>query len=104
MLRQKLRPTTPPRPIEDPATTNAEILDRLRSLDIGYWTYGWEDPAIRHLGPMAQDFWTAFGLGDSDRRINAVDAQGVLMASVQALVARIEALEQELAELKDDGS
>ena len=100
MLRQKLRPPKTPSPIQDPATTNDEFLARLKDLPIGYWTYGWEDPAVRHLGPMAQDFWNAFGLGVTDRRINAIDAQGVLMASVQALVRRVEELEREVDSLK----
>lgn len=104
MLRQKLRPPKTPPPIADPATTNEEFLARLKELDVGYWTYGWEEPTVRHLGPMAQDFWNAFGLGVTDRRINAVDAQGVLMASVKALLARVEELEREVAALKGAGS
>lgn len=100
MLRQKLRPPRTPPPIPDPATTNEEFLARLKDLPIGYWTYGWEEPEVRHLGPMAQDFWNAFGLGVTDRRINAVDAQGVLMASVKALLRRVEELEAEVAALK----
>ncbi len=31
--------------------------------------------AIRHMGPMAQDFHSAFGLGDSDTQIVTVDAR-----------------------------
>lgn len=100
MLRQKLRPPKTPPPIPDPATTTDEILARLEDLPIGYWTYGWEDPTVRHLGPMAQDFWNAYGLGVTDRRINAIDGQGVLMASVQALVRRVEELEREVEALR----
>jgi hypothetical protein len=53
---------------------------------------------------MAQDFHAAFGLGASDREITLVDANGVLIAAVQALYrglqdkeAQVGALEQELA-------
>jgi hypothetical protein len=49
---------------------------------------------------MAQDFARAFGLGDSDRRIHTVDADGVLMASVQALHERLMAAEQRIRELE----
>jgi hypothetical protein len=48
---------------------------------------------------MAQDFAAAFGLGDDDRSINMVDANGVLTVAVQALYRRVEALEAQLAEL-----
>jgi hypothetical protein len=45
---------------------------------------------------MAQDFHAAFGLGDSDRTINMVDANGVLMVAVQALYRRVKQLEAEV--------
>jgi hypothetical protein len=49
---------------------------------------------------MAQDFAQAFGLGDNDRRINLVDANGVVMAACQALHRRILDLEAQLAEFE----
>jgi hypothetical protein len=104
MLKQRLRPTKAPEPIADPATTNAEFLARLKELPIGYWSYGWEEPEIRPLGPMAQDFWKAFGLGTTDRRISLIDGQGVLIASVQALLDRVEELERQVAALESRAS
>ena len=53
----------------EPPATRAEVLDRLVELPVSLWTYGWDEPSVRHLGPMAQDFATAFGLGDTDREI-----------------------------------
>ncbi len=100
MLRQRLRPTVAPEPIADPASTNADFLARLKDLPIGYWTYGWEEPEIRHLGPMAQDFWNAFGLGTTDRKIGLIDGQGVMIASIQALLDRVEQLERQVADLE----
>jgi Skp family chaperone for outer membrane proteins len=43
------------------------------------------------LGPVAQDFYQAFGLGDSDRTISTVDANGVALAAIQGLNAKLEA-------------
>jgi hypothetical protein len=75
-----------------------EILEKLARLPISSWSYRWEDPAkIRHLGPMSQDFMAAFGLGDNDRQIAFIDANGVVMVAIQALYRRIETLESELA-------
>lgn len=82
-------------------TSADEILGRLSDLPLSVWTYGFDDPSVRHLGPMAQDFGRAFGLGDSDRRIDPIDANGVLMASCQALHRRLVALEAEVAELRN---
>ena len=68
-----------------------EILDRLERLPVAEWSYDGE--AIRHIGPMAQDFKSAFGLGDKDTEIHAVDAIGVLIAAVQALSKQVKELE-----------
>jgi beta-xylosidase len=59
---------------------------------------------VRHLGPVAQDFHAAFGLGSDDRHIATVDADGVALAAIQGLNRKVEAentaLKQEIAELK----
>ena len=82
----------------------ADILDRLMRLPISVWTYGYDHDSVRHLGPMAQDFAAAFGLGDNDRRINLVDANGVVMAALQALARRVGELEDELGRLSTQSS
>jgi hypothetical protein len=76
-----------------------DILARLTRLPISVWTYGYDHDSVRHLGPMAQDFAAAFGLGDNDRRINLVDANGVVMAALQALTRRVGELEAEVSRL-----
>lgn len=81
----------------EPPATRAEVLDRLVELPVSLWTYGWDEPSVRHLGPMAQDFAAAFGLGDTDREIFLLDATGVCMAAIQALQERVAALEAEIA-------
>jgi hypothetical protein len=40
-----------------------EILEKVAALPIQSWHYTNEAPAIRHLGPVSQDFRAAFGLG-----------------------------------------
>jgi hypothetical protein len=61
------------------------ILRKLVAVPVQAWNYKSESASIRHLGPMAQDFRAAFGLGADDKTISAVDADGVALASVQAL-------------------
>ncbi|HEX5724277.1 MAG TPA: tail fiber domain-containing protein [Longimicrobiaceae bacterium] len=84
-----------------------DVLTRLRSLPIRSWSYRSEDASVRHLGPTAQDFRAAFGLGSDDKAIGTVDADGVALAGVQALERRtaqqneeIRALRQENVELR----
>ncbi|MCB0215763.1 MAG: tail fiber domain-containing protein [Chloroflexi bacterium] len=77
-----------------------DLLDRLAALPIQTWRYRSESPAIRHIGPTAQDFQAAFALSSDDRHIGTVDADGVALAAAQTLyalslaqAARIDALE-----------
>jgi hypothetical protein len=72
-----------------------DLLARLARVPVREWSYKAQGPAIRHIGPTAQDFRAAFGLGDFPLRINTVDADGVALAGVQALDARTRALQAE---------
>ena len=72
------------------------------------WNYKTQDPTIRHAGPMAQDFYDAFGLGESDTQISTIDSDGVALSAIQGLYrvvkekdARIEELGQQLLEMQD---
>jgi hypothetical protein len=67
-----------------------DILDRVARLPIGTWNYRSQDETVRHIGPMAQDFRESFGLGEDDRHISAVDADGVALAAIQGLNQRLE--------------
>ena len=74
-----------------------DVLTRLRSLPIRTWSYRVEDSSVRHLGPTAQDFRAAFGLGNDDKVIGTVDADGVALAGVQALERRTAQQQADLA-------
>jgi len=71
-----------------------EVLERVTSLPIQQWTYKAEEDSVRHVGPMAQDFHAAFGLGANDTTIATVDADGVALAAIQGLNEKLEALER----------
>ena len=78
-----------------------DVLERLLAVQVSEWNYRTQDTSIRHIGPMAQDLHVAFGVGESDRTINAVDAQGIAFAAIQGLNAKLEAkLEARDAEIR----
>jgi hypothetical protein len=56
-------------------------------------------PAVRHLGPVAQDFNSTFDYGENDLAINMQDADGLALASIQALYVRSQTIGSENAEL-----
>lgn len=76
------------------------VLGQLLDTPVSYWSYRRDDPSIRHIGPMAQDFSRAFAVGDSDRHIFAADGQGVAFASIQALYELISRQGEEIASLQ----
>ena len=49
------------------------------------WNHTAQDPSIGHMGPIARDFYGAFGLGEDDKHIATVDADGVALAAIQRL-------------------
>ncbi|HET7462832.1 MAG TPA: tail fiber domain-containing protein [Longimicrobium sp.] len=82
------------------AVRGEELLNRLRSVPVSTWNYLSQDRTIRHMGPMAQDFRAAFGLGESELQINSLDIDGVNMAGVQALTTRTDAQAEEIRALR----
>jgi hypothetical protein len=83
-----------------PPVDGFEVLEKLAALPISTWNYKADPSSVLHLGPMAQDFAATFGLGDNDRVINMVDANGVVMVALQALYRRVQSLEAEVASLR----
>jgi hypothetical protein len=90
------------------------VLEKVTALPITTWNLKSQPPDIHHIGPMAQDFAANFAVGEDDRHISTSDADGVALAAIQGLnqkveekeariqgqAAEIEALKQNLAELK----
>lgn len=77
------------------------MLDAVASMPISTWSYQSDDARIRHVGPMAQDFHAAFGLGVSELNYDPVDAHGVELAAIKALHARIRQLEDQNRALEE---
>jgi hypothetical protein len=88
-----------------------DLLSRIRGIPVNRWSYIGEEGGVRHLGPFAEDFYAAFGLGTDDRSIGLLDIDGVNFAAVQALerrtaelrtaVEEVDRLTAELAALRE---
>ena len=82
-----------------------EILEQVVGLDVLEWRY--KNQSARHIGPMAQDFYAAFGLGSNDKSLAPRDVAGVALVALQGLHKvveekdrHLEQLQQELSELR----
>jgi hypothetical protein len=88
---------------ENFATVDGEdFLKKIATFKLTSWNYKGQDAkTFRHYGPMAQDFYAAFGhdkLGTigNDTTINQADFEGVSFIAIQTLEQRT----QEIAKLK----
>ena len=75
------------------------VLAKVVALPISTWNFK-QETNTQHIGPMAQDFYAAFGTGSDDKHIATVDADGVALAAVQALNKKLEEKTSEVEELK----
>ncbi|HYG82702.1 MAG TPA: tail fiber domain-containing protein, partial [Pyrinomonadaceae bacterium] len=90
------------------AVNPREILRGVLGLPISTWNYKSQDKAVRHIGPMAQDFFAAFKVGESDKTIATIDPDGVALAAIQGLNeelkdrdARIDTLQQQVRQQQE---
>jgi hypothetical protein len=77
-----------------------EVLARLAGLPVSTWNYKAEKTSISHIGPMAQDVAATFGVGNDDRSITTIDADGVSLAAIQALYELVREKDCEIEALK----
>jgi hypothetical protein len=80
------------------------VLARLATIPILEWNYITQDASIRHVGPMAQDFRAAFGLGEDDRHINTLDPDGISLKAIQALDQRTHTTREDVERLTEENA
>jgi hypothetical protein len=77
------------------------VLSRVRMTPVTTWSMIGGDSHVRHLGPVAEDFYRAFGLGIGETTIGLGDIDGVNFAAVKALEARTTELREAQARLAE---
>ncbi len=76
-----------------------DYLPLLNNLNIYEWEYTSEH-GVTHIGPMAQSFYQTFGLGNSEKHISMVDADGVTLLMIKGLNSRYNRLEKTIVKLQ----
>lgn len=79
---------------------NKTVLDAVLGMPVSTWEYK-ADKGVKHLGPMAQDFHAAFGLGTSPKSISSIDTGGVALAAIKGLNEIVQSKDQEIQSLKE---
>jgi hypothetical protein len=77
-----------------------EVLEKVAALPIEQWRFKSEAEGVSHVGPYAEDFKAAFGLGHTDKAIELQDASGVALVAIQALYQEVQELKKQNAELR----
>jgi hypothetical protein len=71
------------------------VLSKLTALPVTQWAYK-TTPEVSHIGPMAQDFYVAFGLGADATHLAPGDLASVAVVGVKALHRSVQELRQEV--------
>jgi len=79
-----------------------DVLEKLNELPISQWSYEAQDESIEHIGPMAQDFYRLFGLGEDDRHISTLDPDGISLAAIKALYQENKELKKQIQSVQDE--
>lgn len=84
-----------------------DVLNKISKFNLRSWNYKGQDPAkFRHYGPMAQEFYSAFGndgIGTigNDTTIASADFDGINLIAIQALEKRTKEQEIRIIELEN---
>ncbi|MBK7346090.1 MAG: tail fiber domain-containing protein [Chitinophagaceae bacterium] len=92
------------------AVNGEDFLQKISRFNLTSWNYKTQDTKIfRHYGPMAQDFYAAFGKDEygtigNDTTINSADFAGVSFIAIQALEKRTAEQQQYIQKLEKENS
>jgi len=67
------------------------VLAKLVAMPMQSWFYKGNREDGLHIGPVAEDFAGAFGLGNDEKYIGTVDEAGIALAAIQGLDKKLEA-------------
>ena len=71
------------------------VLAKIDTLPVTEWNYKSEDARIKHIGPVAQDFYSIFGVGNTNTSISTIDPAGIALLGIQALDQKYQQLAQQ---------
>lgn len=78
------------------------VLAGLRKIPVTTWNYISEGAQVRHLGPMAEDFYAQFALGTGNTSIGVQDLAGVSIAAVKELDEQLQQKNAEIERLQSE--
>jgi carbonic anhydrase/acetyltransferase-like protein (isoleucine patch superfamily) len=74
------------------------ILKKISRLPLTRWNY--KGQSEQHIGPVAQDFYRIFQVGENDKTISTIDPSGIALIGVQELYKKWKAAEKKVETLQ----
>jgi hypothetical protein len=91
------------------ALDSRELLEKISSLPVEVWNY--KNSPERHIGPVAEDFVSAFDVGAvredgtrDDKYLSTVDVAGVALAGVKEIIKENTELKRVIEQLKENNA
>jgi hypothetical protein len=81
-----------------------ELLEKIDELPIRQWNYKNESDDVTHIGPTAQDFQEAFGVGSDGKSISTIDPSGIALAAIKELNKQNQELKEQSRDLKEQNA
>ena len=79
-----------------------EALDKVNALEISQWNYIKTGDEVQHIGPIAEEFYEAFKLGDTRKGISSVDSAGVALLAIQGLSQQLQEKDAQINILREE--
>ncbi len=77
----------------------SDILEKIGQLPISRWSYKYEQ-SVTHIGPMAQDFYSLFQVGNDNKSISTIDPSGIALVAIKELIKQNEELKKRIEALE----
>lgn len=68
------------------------VLSKINQLTINEWNYKNEEDTVKHIGPLAEEFYSLFGVGNDNKHISTIDPAGIALAGIKALSKQLDDL------------
>ncbi len=78
-----------------------QLLNKLEALAITQWNYKNSGDKATHIGPTAQEFYSAFGVGNDSLSISTIDPSGIALAAIKELSRRSRELDQKVERIAE---
>ncbi|MBI2599450.1 MerR family DNA-binding transcriptional regulator, partial [Candidatus Daviesbacteria bacterium] len=80
-----------------------DILSKINELNISSWNYKLEQ-GVSHIGPIAEQFYSVFGVGNDNKHISTIDPAGIALVGIQALSEQMSNLKWQISNLASDSA